>query len=112
MPLIGRLRTRITLQSSTPSQDAHGQPIDAWANLATNPTVWANIRTRGGGEQFIAGAEQVQAEIKHTITIRYRSDVTPKMRALEGSRVLLIENVFDQSDRGRWLTLECREVQP
>lgn len=109
--LIGRLRQRITLQVSTPVQDAHGEPIDAWANLASVPTVWANIRVKPGGERFVSGAEQVQAEIIHTVTIRFRADITPKMRVLIGARVLLVENVYDPTGEREYTILECREVQ-
>lgn len=111
--LIGRLRQRITLQVSTPTQDANGEPIDAWANLGSVPTVWANIRVKPGGERFVSGGGTVQAEIIHTATIRFRADITPKMRVLivGTSRVLLIENVYDPTGEKEYTILECREVQ-
>lgn len=109
--LIGRLRERITLQSFTAAQDSYGQTIQTWANLATNPTVWANILIKPGGERFLSGGEQVQAVLTHTVTIRYRTDVTVQMRAVQGSRYLYVENVYDPTGRNEYMVLECREEQ-
>lgn len=60
----GSLRERVTIQAATTVQDAYGEPIETWANLATNPTVWANVGSRASGERFISGAEQVQASVR------------------------------------------------
>lgn len=108
---IGKLRERITWQSFTVSQDAGGEPIKTWANLASNPTVWANVQTQPSGERFVSGGEQVQAELVQRVTIRYRTDLTVQMRGLWGSRTLLVENVFDPNSQRQWLVLMCREVQ-
>jgi SPP1 family predicted phage head-tail adaptor len=110
--LIGERRDRVTLQSATVSQDAHGEPIPTWGNLATNPTVWASVQSKAAGERFISGGEQVQAAITHTVVLRYRTDVTVQMRVIFGSRTLYIENVIDPDGRRRDLVLMCREVQP
>lgn len=109
--LVGALRERVTIQSASLSPDSYGEPIEAWSNLATVPTVWANIKTKPGGERFVGGAEQVIAQVVHTVTIRHRTDVTVKMRLLEGSRVLSIENMFDPTGRNEYIALECIEVQ-
>jgi len=108
----GTLRERVTIQSATLAQDSYGQPIPTWANLATNPTVWANVGSRASGERFITGGEQVQATVSHTVRIRYRTDVTVKMRLIwRTSRVLEIENVIDPDGRKSDLILMCSEVQ-
>jgi SPP1 family predicted phage head-tail adaptor len=108
----GTLRERVTIQTFTVAQDAHGEPIKTWANLGSVPVVWANIKVKPGGERFISGSEQVQAELTHTVTIRHRTDITVQMRAVEGSRLLYIENVYDPTGKNEYLILECREVQP
>jgi SPP1 family predicted phage head-tail adaptor len=108
----GTLRERVTIQASTPVQDGYGEPIDAWANLATNPTVWASVMPRASGERFIGGAEQLQATISHTVRIRYRTDVTVKMRLVwRTTRILLIQNVVDPDGRKADMILMCEEVQ-
>jgi SPP1 family predicted phage head-tail adaptor len=108
---IGPMRHRVTIQSATLAQDAHGQEIETWANLATNPTVWADVQVAPSGERFVGGAEQVQATVSLKVKIRYRTDVTVKMRLVEGSRYLYIENVYDPKGQYRELILMCREVQ-
>ena len=41
----GRLNTRVTLQRRTAGQDAAGQPIDGWADVATT---WADFPRPAG----------------------------------------------------------------
>ena len=108
----GTLRERVTIQAATVSQDSYGEPIKTWANLATNPTVWANVGSRASGERFITGGEQVMANVTHTVRIRYRTDVTVKMRLQwRTSRYLYVENVVDPDGRKADLVLMCREEQ-
>ena len=76
----GTLRERVTIQAATVSPDSYGEPIKTWANLATNPTVWASVGSRASGERFISGGEQLMANVSHTVRIRYRIDVMVKMR--------------------------------
>ena len=76
----GRLDRRITIQQSTPTQDAAGQPIESWAALAT---VWAEVVPVGGSEVF--QAKQFGAEAVAKFRIRYRGDVTRAMRVVYDS---------------------------
>lgn len=109
---IGPMRHRLTIQVATLEQDDHGEPIETWGNIATNPHVWANIRSRAAGERFISGAEQVQATVSHTISIRYRDDLTPvRTRLVDGSHYYYIENIIDPTGMARELVLMCSEVQ-
>jgi SPP1 family predicted phage head-tail adaptor len=108
----GTLRERVTIQSFTVAQDAAGEPIKTWGNLATNPTVWANVGSRSSGERFISGGEQVQASVSHTVRLRYRTDITVQMRLIwRTTRTLQIENVIDPDGRKADLILMCSEVQ-
>lgn len=109
--LIGKLRERVTWQQSTPALDTYGEPVDSWANVATNPTVWAQIRVKPGGEQFISGGEQLQSRLKHTVIVRYRTDLTVKMRGVWNSKNLYVENVYDPTGKREYTALECYEVQ-
>lgn len=108
---IGPLRHRVTIQSFTVSQDSYGEEIKTWANLASVPTVWADVQVAPAGERFLGAAEQVQATVSLKVRIRYRTDVTVQMRLVEGSRYLYIENVYDPTGQYRELILMCREVQ-
>lgn len=108
---IGPLRHRITIQSFTVSPDSVGEPIATWANLTTNPTVWAEVTSVPAGERFVSGGEQLIATLTHKVRIRYRTDVTVKMRLIHNSRYLYIENAVDPTGRERELILLCREEQ-
>jgi len=71
----GRLDRRISIEQSTPSTDAMGEPVDGWAELAA---VWAEVRFQTGREVMAGGGEQAEADVM--FFIRYRSDVTTDMR--------------------------------
>jgi len=101
----GDLRHRVTIQQKTVTQDTYGATVETWAALAT---VWANIEALSGREFF--DSQQTVAQADHRITIRYRADVKPTMRAVEGSRTFDIQAVLDREGRRRTLELLCREV--
>lgn len=105
---IGPLRKRVTLQRNTgTTQDAYGQPVASWQAVTT---VWAEVVPASGLERFVPGAVQETAVLTHRVRLRYRSDVTPGMRALWGSRVLDIERVDDPTGRRAETVLLCREL--
>jgi len=76
----GRLDRWVTIQQDTPTQDAAGEPIASWADLAT---VWAEVVPVGGAEVF--AAQQFGAETVIKFRTRYRGDVTRKMRVVYDS---------------------------
>lgn len=89
MVAAGRMDRRITFQTFTESQDGAGEPVKTWANLATNPTVWAEVlplalTMRSGGEEIFE-ADQVLAQAEARFRIRYRSDITTEMRVVHAS---------------------------
>lgn len=104
--MIGKLRHRVTLQTATVARTARGAEILSFANTAT---VYADIRTVGGQEQVLSNQLEV-ATLLHTITIRYRVGIVPKMRLLWGTRVFSIEAIIERDNRMRTLDLSCREV--
>ena len=72
------LDRRITIQSATETQDAHGQPIETWADFATElPAEYLPV---SGAEQF--QAQQVLARAVAKFRIRWRDDLTRKMRVI------------------------------
>lgn len=105
----GKLDERITWQSFTVSQDSYGELIQTWADIATNPTVWASVQSRASGERFIS-SEQLMATVTHTVRIRYRDDLTVQMRGIWRNRYLYIENIIEFRRDGD-LVLMCREEQ-
>ena len=105
--MIGRLRRRVSLQEKSRVTDVGGGAAETWATVAT---VWAAVEERLASE--ISTAEQTQARVAVTLTLRYRADVTTAHRVVIGARVLAIKAIRDIDGRGRWLELDCREGEP
>lgn len=101
----GNLRHRVTLQQLSRIDDGAGGYIETWIAVAT---VWADVYPLKGQELY--QAQQVQANLSHRVTIRYRAGVEPSMRLQYGTRTLAIEAVIDPEERHRELILMCSEV--
>lgn len=104
----GRLRERITIQQQSVTRDASGQELKTWPDVAT---VWARVTPGASSERFLASAGQRVAEVTHTIHLRYRSGITPKMRVLWENRILEIISVVDPDGKLRATVLMCKEEQ-
>lgn len=99
----GDLRHRITLQQRGGTQDAIGQPVLTWADVAT---VWADVRYLNGLEIVKADAEISVA--RASVRIRYRLGVTAAMRVLHDGRVLDIKAVLPDATGREYLDLACQ----
>ena len=87
----GRLSNQVRIDQRTPpgTVDAAGQPLAAWTPLVT---LWADIKAPTG----LAAAERLTADREtslatYSLRIRYRTDITPAMRAVH----LSTGTVFD-----------------
>lgn len=101
----GALNSRVTIQSPTATQDAAGQPIPTWADVAT---VWANVRHLSGTESIKADAES--STVKASIRIRKRPGIDASMRVALGSTNYQIRAVLpDEIDRDK-MDLVCEFV--
>lgn len=100
----GRLRHRVTIQNKSVVHDSFGEETIIWTTLAT---VWGQIEAAGGRESV----EERQAEAERTVrmTMRYRSDVRPEMRATWSGHTYDIRAVLDAEGRGREMMLICEE---
>lgn len=106
---IGKLRRRIQVLQAGSGQDPDSgiwtegtwTPIGADVAAAIEPL---------SAREFIAAAS-TQASVTHRITIRYRADVTAKMRCVdEQGKIYAIEQVLPDKDSGReYLTLVCTQ---
>lgn len=74
---IGELDERITVRSFTVATNDYGEETLTWGDLATT---WAKVEylNAGNGEEVSSGQPTVFQTI--AFTVRYRSDVTEKMR--------------------------------
>lgn len=75
----GSLDRRIVIEAPATVRNTVGEDITTWSTLAA---VAARKIPQAGAERFSAGAEQATADV--IFRIRYRSDVTTKMRVVEG----------------------------
>jgi SPP1 family predicted phage head-tail adaptor len=101
----GKLRHMATLQSRGEARDpAYGAQADSWTDVAS---VWMAFEPMGGKEANASGSIRSQSLFR--ITLRYRSDVTPKMRIRFRDRIFNILNVDNTDERNRELTLTASE---
>lgn len=98
------MRQRVTLETPTLPTDGEPGP-STWASKAT---LWARVEASAGNEQN--RGDQMQSVVNYTVTIRYRSDVTPRMRFKYGTQYLNILAVFDPSGDREILRCQCKEL--
>lgn len=103
MPAIGRMRDQVTFQQETQSADGGGGYALGWANVDTDPTVWARVTPMRGGESVEAG--QVMAESMYKIVVRYRDDITEKHQLLWNGVPYNIRQVRNMDERRRFLEI-------
>lgn len=103
---IGEMRHRIILQRPIEADDGHKGHTVTWQVAAT---LWASVEPLSGREYFYS--HQIKAEITHRVKIRYREDITTKMRIKHGDRVLEIESILDKKERRQILEILCREAK-
>lgn len=101
----GQLRHRIELQSSDGSKNTFGEKEKIWTTYAT---VWASIEPLRGRE--LLWAQQISAELTHSILIRYNSDVTVKDRAKMGVRIFTFNVVKNMDEKDEMLEILCKEI--
>lgn len=102
---IGRLSSRVTLQSPTEAKSRSGEVTLSWTAYAT---VWASVD--GLSSRDIMQAQQANVIATHKIRMRYRDDVTHEHRILWRGRTMEIASVVDRDSRTA-LEILAREVQ-
>lgn len=101
----GQLRHKVTIQQASQTLDSNRQPVDSWVKLAE---VWAAIEPLSGRELVVA--QQQQPDVTHRVTMRYRDDVTAKMRVRHNGRSLYIGGPpISVDERNKEMQLLCRE---
>lgn len=104
----GDMDRRITFQERSGSQDSDtGAYTYSWANLASNPTVWAKVIEETRPERVEDGIAMADGPV--VIFIRYRSDITSDMRIIYGSRTLRITGRPAEINRDHWLKITAAD---
>lgn len=78
----------LTIQQKTVTADGQGAAVESWATLKS---IWAERRELKLKERL--QAEQVNLKITCSYFSQYNSDITEKMRAIEGSQTFEIIGV-------------------
>lgn len=106
---IGDMRDRITFQSPTNNKTSGGAQIEAYTNVAINPTVWAQVVYDHG--QTIVTNEAEKAAQRATVTVRYRSDILDTWQILiDDNPWKLISPPDHVRGRNRWTVLRVERV--
>lgn len=106
MTAIADLRHRVTFQSNARSTDEGG---GGGANWIDEFTVWAHIAPLSGMQKL--KAEQLEATVSHTVTIRYRDGAYAGMHIKFGKRIFDLKSAIDEDERHRWLVCMCEEIK-
>lgn len=102
----GELDRRIVIQTATPTLDGAGQPINAWATLAT---VWAKRSDVKGQERFAA---QQRLALRTTMyRIRWRAGLDEKLRVVDVGVTYEVIGVAGNYRQG-WAELSCEALNP
>lgn len=110
---IGEMRHQITFQQESRADDDGGGAALTWADIATDPTVWAKVEPLSGNEAL--RGMQLEARVTHRITMRQRLDITAKMRvkfSTDGGstyKYFNIRGITHKEFRGRWTEIMADE---
>lgn len=102
MMRIGQLNRRVDLQQPS------GLSGDGYVRVAT---VWAAMRSTGGGEAVRFGGTSSTGQV--VLTLRFRDDIRSEWRAYESAsgRVFQIAHYGDPDGTRQWVELFCQESQ-
>lgn len=100
----GKLRHRITIEQPTTALNEFGENIQSWTDFAC---LWADVRSENGSERTTPS--KLQAEISHSILIRYITGIAPNMRINWNSRILEIIAVLPDRTDAKFIIIKCRE---
>lgn len=104
-PRAGEMRDRVSIQS--PTWDSPRTKKTGWSDVYTN--VAAFIDPMLGMEAFRAMRDT--QEQWFSITIHYRTGITPDMRVLQGTTAYDIRAIRNVGSMNRLLMLTCRLVR-
>ena len=101
---IADMRHRITFQKLLDKQDEYGESNE-WEDVKI---VWADVRPLSGKQFF--QAKQINAEISHSIFIRYQDGIKTNMRIKFKDRYFEILYIINVEEKNKYLKIYCREL--
>ena len=104
-----RLLRRLVLETPDRQPDGAGGYAAVWTPLGT---IWADVRPRGGREDFIAG--RPRPRVKYRVLVRgapvgSSARPRPEQRLREGERIFDILTVTEHDPAGRYLEIVAEE---
>ncbi len=106
MTEFGALNRRATIQRRADGEDAAGQPLLTWVDVAT---VWANV-AGATGLAMIKSVGDVPAAIKkYSIRIRFREGLDEGMRVVLDGVPFDVQQVRMDYDGRQWTDLVCEQ---
>lgn len=103
----GEMRTQVTLQNRTITNQTGGFLAPSWADIVTVWAKWVNVH---GAEAWQAAS--IQAVGSATVTIRYRSGIDTTCAVLKGTERFEIVSVDNIQDRDEYIELKVRRMEP
>lgn len=105
--LSSRLHHYVEIQQPSFSADGGGGSSISWNTFAN---IWAEIRPLRTVEHTDALQNNVIPQ--HRITVRFRDDITTKMRIIFETRVFYIRSITNVNENKEILELLCEEGEP
>lgn len=100
---IGKLNSQIVIQRKSDATNELGEHASGWTTVAT---VWASVMKVTGVEAIRSGMEM--SVVRASIRIRYRTDITPAMRVVDGAEIYDIQAVMPNSAGRDYTDLICQ----
>ncbi len=94
----------VTIESRSSSQDAAGQPVLTWSEVAQ---VWASIQNLSGVATLKTHADADMSITRTSIRIRWLAGLTAGMRVVHGSNVYDIKSVLYDMVGRQYVDLVC-----
>lgn len=101
----GKLNRLITIQQRSQEQDAAGQLIDEWVDVAK---VWSWPKTQTGMGVTRSAGNVATAISAYSFRIRYRPRITYDMRVVHAGMVFAIQQVQHDIAGRVWTDIVCR----
>jgi len=99
----GDLNRRITIQMRRPGRNELGEELVSWVDLAAD--VPAGLLVLSGKEYAVSSGEISRAQV--SMRVRWRTDVTAKMRVLYAGGIYNIEAVLPDLAGREYVDLAC-----
>ena len=105
--LAGKLRHKITVQTSTDTLNGYGEPVESWA---TYKTLMSSIQTTGARE--FDELNKTHGELSHLVKVRHVQGITSKMRIIFDNRTLeIIAPPINIYSADKTLNILCKEIE-